>query len=262
METNLSKYQEDLDRLIDHGQLLYYSLALELNVVEERSKKQLLKIFEGKELPSFKKEYEAWYSEAMQVIKQVIPDRFQDFIRLYKPDKRKEINFLTYTISDHILGLTTRQYGEVIADGTAAVPKFEQQLSILKSAKRKFESSLFDIRQILQAELFDNELDSARELHKKGFLRGAGAIAGVVLETHLAQVCQNHSISIRKKHPAINDYNEKLKAHEVIDVPSWRRIQHLADLRNLCDHKKKREPTPEDIDELINGVEKVCKSIF
>jgi hypothetical protein len=45
-------------------------------------------------------------------------------------------------------------------------------------------------------------------------------------------------------------------------MPTWRFIQHLADLRNLCDHKKKRDPKTEDIDELIEGVEKITKTLF
>jgi hypothetical protein len=43
------------------------------------------------------------------------------------------------------------------------------QNSILKSAEKRFESSLFDIQDVLQADLFDSELDTARALAKNGF---------------------------------------------------------------------------------------------
>ena len=59
----------------------------------------------------------------------------------------------------------------------AAIPRFHQQLIILKSAKGRFESSLFDIKQLLQSDLFDSELEAAKELNNKGFTRGAGAVA-------------------------------------------------------------------------------------
>lgn len=144
----------------------------------------------------------------------------------------------------------------------AAIPQFRQQLKILEAAQKRFESSLFDIKQLVRADLFDSELDAARELNKKGFTRGAGAIAGVVLEGHLSQVCENHKIKVTKKKPTISDYNQLLKDNDVIEIPTWRFIQQLADLRNLCDHNKKREPKKEEIDELINGVEKVTKTIF
>jgi hypothetical protein len=142
------------------------------------------------------------------------------------------------------------------------VMKFNVQLEILKSASRRFETSLFDIKQIVQADLFDSELDAGKELLNNGFLRGAGAIAGVVIEKHLGQVCANHDLATRKKNPTISDLNELLKENEIVDVPTWRFIQRLADLRNLCDHNKKREPTDGEVAELINGSEKIVKTLF
>lgn len=114
----------------------------------------------------------------------------------------------------------------------------------------------------MQADLFDSELEVARELNKKGFARGAGAVAGVVLEKHLSEVCDNHNVKILKKNPTINDYNQSIKDADIIEVKDWRFIQRLADLRNLCDHDKKVEPKQEDIEELIMGVEKISKTIF
>ena len=112
------------------------------------------------------------------------------------------------------------------------------------------------------SDLFDSELDAAAELVKRGFLRGAGAMAGVVLENHLAQVCANHSLKTRKKAPAIGDFNDMLKAAKVVDTPQWRSIQHLADVRNLCDHKRPTEPTADQVNDLISGVAKVVKNLF
>ena len=72
----------------------------------------------------------------------------------------------------------------------------------------------------------------------------------------------NLSVNISKKAPTIADYNENLKTSSVIDIPTWRFIQLLADIRNLCDHNKNIEPTIEQVNDLINGVEKVIKTIF
>jgi hypothetical protein len=105
---------------------------------------------------------------------------------------------------------------------------------------------------MIQADFFDSELDTARELLKCGFLGGAGVVAGVVLEAHLAQVCTNHGISSRKKNPTIADYNELLKENNIIDVPQWRFIQRLGDLRNICGHKRDREPTKDETAELVD----------
>jgi hypothetical protein len=48
----------------------------------------------------------------------------------------------------------------------------------------------------------------------------------------------------------------------VLDIRAWRLIQHLGDLRNLCDHKKLADPTQSQIQELIEGVRKMVKTIF
>jgi len=212
----------------------------------------------------FKSEYEKWYSEALDVIRQVLPSRYDDFKHLYKAEKRKDIDYLTYTMSDYMIGLQTTKGWEktIVVDTKAALPKFQQQMKILKAAERRFESSLFEIKQLLQADLFDSEIDTARELLKNGYTRAAGAVAGVVLEKHLQQVSRSHNVTIKQKRPGIADYNEALKEAQVIEIPTWRFIQHLAALRNLCDHKKTREPKPEEIEDLINGVDKISKTVF
>jgi hypothetical protein len=63
---------------------------------------------------------------------------------------------------------------------------------------------------LVQSDFFDNELDAAEELNRKSFQRGAGAIAGVVLEGHLVTVCEQHKIS-PPKNPSIADLNDLLK---------------------------------------------------
>jgi hypothetical protein len=278
MISNLEKYKKDLDRLVSDGDNLLNALQFECYPAE--SKLQLKKILpeleENKEtlekacdefiktLPSFRFKYQFWYSESLAIIKLLLPDRLSDFVRLYeKPKNRKIIEYGNYVIEDCLQGLTvTTVFREKKVGPEAGIPQFQQQLNILKSVRKRFESSLFDIRQLVQADLFDSELEAAKELNKKGFVRGAGAIAGVVLEMHLSQVCDNHAVKIKGKKPSVADYNDKLKEAEVYDTATWRKIQHLGDLRNLCDHKKKKDPTIEDVEELITGVEKIIKTLF
>jgi len=76
------------------------------------------------------------------------------------------------------------------------------------------------------------------------------------------QVCDDHGVKVLKKAPSISDLNDALKTVNVIDVPQWRFVQHLGDLRNLCDHNKKVEPTTEQVDDLVTGVAKVIKTLF
>ncbi len=215
MSSNLDRYRKDLDALVAKGERLHLIIQIECfpNQVEQSLKKQhgdkTKEIM--KALPPFSETYQAWYSEAKVLIKQLLPDRLADFVRHYeKPKPRKEITWESYCIEDYLQGLrVTRGYEkETVVGPEAAIPHFRQQLAILQSVKARFETSLMDIRQLVQADLFDSELDAAKELANKKFTRAAGALSGVVLERHLSQVCDNHAIKIAKKNPTIADYND------------------------------------------------------
>ena len=270
MSSNLDRYRKDFERLRKDAVLMQQSFAHQC--YEEQYEAAVLKSVKGDKkaakahldaLPNFKSSYQSWYSECLALLKQMLPDRLADFVRLYeKPKGRKDIGFENYRIEDALQGLTVRQYGEVIADDKSAMPHLEQQIAILESLKSRFESSLYDIRQLVQADLLDSELDAARELLKHKFIRAAGAVAGVVLEKHLLEVCHNHGIRISKKNPTISDLNDALKSNDVIDTSQWRFHQHLGDIRNLCDHNKQKEPTSDQVVDLIDGVSKVAKTLF
>ncbi len=269
MVSNIEKYKKDLEQLISDGRRLFHTMFYEcypkefIKAFRDKSKSEIQEI--KKKLPSFKDKYQDWYSESLVVVKLLLPDRVADFVKLYEKSKgRKDITVENYVIEDYLQGLSvTRGALEIkVVSPEAAVPQFKQQLNILESAQKRFESSLFNIKGLLQADLFDSELQATKELNKKGFTRGAGAMAGVVLESHLTQVCENHNIKITKKEPTINDLNELLKSNDIIEVSTWRFIQHLGDLRNKCDHKKKTDPTQQEIEELIEGVAKIAKTVF
>ncbi|GLQ91595.1 hypothetical protein [Dyella acidisoli] len=260
MTTKFDALRDEVSALAAQGELLYFSLR---KACKNLSKAELAIIEERKfQLPKFGDKYEIWYSEALQLVKQLLPDRFGDFTRQYKDEKRKEITYASYGISDALNSLVVKFGVNIVADANASIPKMGAQVAIVKSAEKRFSSSLFDIREVVQADLFDSELDAARSLVKNGFVRASGAVAGVVLEKHLGNVCSTHQIKSRKGHPTIGDFNQLLKDASIIDLVKWRFVQHLTDIRNLCDHGKHREPTDEEVLELIDGVDKVIKTVF
>ncbi|MGB0360065.1 MAG: hypothetical protein ACPGEF_01450, partial [Endozoicomonas sp.] len=101
----------------------------------------------------------------------------------------------------------------------------------------------------------------ARQLAKIS-LRAAGSLVGVVIENHLQKLAKNHGIKSRKKNPTISDLNDPLKSEGVFDTPTWRKVTYLADIRNICSHKKDVEPTKEQINELIEGANWLVKNTF
>jgi hypothetical protein len=221
MSERTQKFEKELDRLIDEGFNLWHAIRYECypenfrNTLKE-SVKDTEKINNFiKNLPKFKEEYQSWYSESLSVIKQVLPDRVTDFISYFEFQKpRKNINFQNYMIRDYLQCLEVSRLGDVIADGSAAIPEFRQQLNILQAARSTLGSVLMDLKSVVQADLFDSETDSAAALAKAGHLRAAGALCGVVIEKHLAHVCEMHGLKIKKKCPSISDYIEILKNND------------------------------------------------
>ena len=260
--SNLDRYKKDLESLIARGEQLLHSIQAECHPEEfhAAAKKKLGKgakaFIAG--LPSFDATYQAWYSEAITLVEQLLPNRVTDFVRHYeRPKSRKYITRETYRIEDKLLGMSAAYAGP--ADG---IPHFQQQLGILKAVRARFESSLFDIRQLVMADLFDSELDAAAELARNRFIRAAGAVAGVVLEKHMIEVCNSHGVSLGTKKATIGSLNDSLRSASVVDIAQWRFIQHLGDIRNICDHSKGAEPTPEQVRDLITGVNKTVKTLF
>lgn len=257
-----AKIKLELGELISQSNLI--KIAWVKNCWPKRlSEIQSSLVKEAESICSLQYEYERWYSKAVVVVKQLLPERLDDFVGCYKFTGRvaKKDVISTFRISEALSGRVVKRCGDVVEGMSTVYSYFDTQCSILKSADDRMESSLYEIRQILQADLFDSEVDAAKELNKKRFSRAAGAMAGVVLEKHLKTVLNAHSLTLAKKNPCINDYNQKLKDESVIDVPTWRFIQRLGDLRNLCDHDKGSEPRQELIAELIDGVDRIMKTV-
>jgi hypothetical protein len=201
--------------------------------------------------------YQTWYTSCLNVVKEFGEIRLREFIEYYELNQRKELSIFTYTLKDFFSGY------DLIGEGkseSVVISKFGLQITILNSISKNVSSKLSNIKGILESELFDDELEAAEELLKKKYYRASGALAGVTLERHLKNICEKLNFKIVKKSASISDYNDTLKKEEHFDLIKWRFIQHLGDLRNLCDHDKEREPTKEDIEKLLKGVKEVVKT--
>ncbi len=114
----------------------------------------------------FLENYEAWYTKALLVIKQITPDRLQDFTLLYSNPKRKELSLGTYCASDALRNLASySQLNNTYWYGPwSAVYCVHSQLRMLETCMKNFDSKILDIQTILQADIFDSELESASHL--------------------------------------------------------------------------------------------------
>jgi hypothetical protein len=267
MKDNFEQIKADVKRLHNQGVNLLNAIRDEQfpEQMEQHFTNVLKKNYQEfkKGLPVFKSAYQTWYSEAVAVVRILLPLRYSDFVRLYeKPKVRKEISKENYVVEDYLSDtvVTTGFDKKIVAGPEAAIPAFEQQFNIVGAILNTMDSTLLDIRREVQASLLDAELDKAALLAKNKLYRPAGVIAGIVLEKHMEQVCDRRQLKITRK--TIADLNELLKKNEIIDFPDYRHIGLLAELYQLCSQHKKREPEPAEVADLINGTDKIIKTVF
>jgi len=81
MTSNLDKYKADLDTLLKLGDSMAADLSLRHQIKQGSLKKEnepIARKIEG----TFESEYQRWYTEAVAVIKQLLPDRLAEFEHL------------------------------------------------------------------------------------------------------------------------------------------------------------------------------------
>lgn len=240
-------------------------IKAELNTLIESQGDLLALTKSNEDILAFGTKYQHWYSSAYKIVEALAPERLPEFVSYYLIDpKRKVTDAGNYVLQDYIkgIGARTNHYDKPLWDTNNLVAlRVLNQLQILSSLSSRIESILQDVTGHLFAELQDAELVAATQLIKIS-KRAAGALAGVVLERHLQRTADNHKIPVGKKSPTISDLNDPLKNNGVYDTPVWRKVQLLADIRNLCSHQKSAEPTDEQINELIAGVNSIVKTVF
>lgn len=117
MTTNLSRFKSDLATLLKlgndmlNGDLLSQHYERTDQMTEERRK------IAGQHQGAFQTDYQKWYTEALPVVRQILPDRLVEFQELYKgAGTRREIDAINYHIQDWLNGIRapTRHRGKPV----------------------------------------------------------------------------------------------------------------------------------------------------
>ena len=103
---------------------------------------------------------------------------------------------------------------------------------------------------LVQAEVFDSELEQANELLGSSYSIAAAVIAGVVLETALRELCYTEGISPGK----LDKINADLAKAGVYNQLRQKRITALADIRNSATHGKPNKFTKQDVTNMIRDI--------
>ena len=153
--------------------------------------------------------------------------------------------------SDHYQEL--KMYGK---DKVAASNSyyFPHCLGILEAAQKDFESGLlFNIRQLIRAELLDDFIEQAETLLDTGYYVPAASLAGAILEDTLRKLCDKHDITIPKS-TKLDQLNIELAKEEVYGKLIQKRITAIADIRNNADHGNFDEFKSEDVKDMVKWI--------
>lgn len=127
----------------------------------------------------------------------------------------------------------------------------ERLRAVFFAAKEDYEGGyLQSTRSLVQAEVFDTELDQATELLASGYRAAAAVIAGVVLETSLRELCDRNRIG----HAKLDKMNADLAKEGVYNKLQQKRVTALADIRNSAAHGKPEEFTDLDVEDMIRDI--------
>jgi hypothetical protein len=128
----------------------------------------------------------------------------------------------------------------------------KQLKAIFLAAKEDFQGGyVATVRQMVQAEVYDSELDQARGLLNGGYFSAAAVIAGVVLETAMRNMCDNAGLPTGN----LNKMNSELAKANTYNLLVQKRITALADIRNNAAHGHPDQFQPSDVADMITYVE-------
>lgn len=123
--------------------------------------------------------------------------------------------------------------------------------AVFLAAKEDCEGGwLVSVRSLVQAEVFDTELEQAEELLASGYVVAAAVIAGTVLETALRAHCEVHDLAAGK----LDKMNADLARAGLYDKNMQKRITALAGIRNSAAHGEGESLKREDVESMIGDV--------
>jgi hypothetical protein len=123
--------------------------------------------------------------------------------------------------------------------------------AVFLAAKEDFEGGYVkSIRSLIQAEVFDDELEQAKELLDCGYTTAAAVVAGTVLETTLRSLCNSQNIPNGK----LDKMNADLAKAGIHNTLIQKKITAMAAVRNSAAHGKNEEFSGADVQSMIEDI--------
>jgi len=164
----------------------------------------------------------------------------------------------------NVLNLLGRIFGESSIHYKAFLNKYDhisefesnllEALELLKAAKDDYVGGyLFNARWLIQAEVFSDTLEQASELLRSGYKDPACVVAGVALETTLKELCSRNGIPVAK----LDKMNADLCKSGIYNMGMQKQITAWAERRNTAAHGEWSEYREADVEDMINGVNRL-----
>ncbi len=146
--------------------------------------------------------------------------------------------------------------------GNVKYPEANQAFGVLLSAKDDYEKeSIFELRALIEAELFEDFLEQAEHLLSTGYFAPAAVIAGSVLEDGLRKLCGRERITLSSQ-PKLDFMNAELAKAGTYSKLTQKRITALADIRNNAAHGKWSEFDTSDVENMIRDVRNFMEKYY
>jgi len=133
--------------------------------------------------------------------------------------------------------------------------KLQRSIPVLLAAFDDLQKGfLVSFKQIVQAEVFDSELEQAKSLLQNSYKNAAAVIAGTVLETAIKELCLNNGIELDRK--KLTHLNDELAKAGIYNKLQQKQVTALADIRNNAAHGDYEQFTQEDVRRMIEDIER------
>ena len=133
---------------------------------------------------------------------------------------------------------------------------------VLRAAADDFAGGyIFALRELVEADVFDDLLEQAEHLLSSRYHAAAAVIAGCVLEDALRKLCNRRSVAVPAK-PKLDQMNADLAKAGVYSKLVQKRITALADVRNKAAHGQWTEFNPADVEEMIRAVRRTIEDFY
>ncbi|HEX6587442.1 MAG TPA: hypothetical protein VF039_00355 [Longimicrobiales bacterium] len=137
-----------------------------------------------------------------------------------------------------------------------------QAQGVLKAAREDYANGhLFELRRLVQAEVFDDFLEQAESLLAAGYHPPAAVVGGCVLEDGLKKLAGTNGVEL-PENPKLDRVNAELAKAGVYNKLTQKRITAIADLRNNAAHGKWDEFQEQDVADALTWIRSFMEGHF